>query len=808
MASFPPSRTPLACTECGSRFFLQDEDQDMKVCSSCGATQTQTLLEVSEEVFETQQVKGVQFLQQEEDYAGRTSLSALEQMKKRLDEETSPDVHRQVQAAASQWSGDHHLTSWMLATFLWKEILRTAAGEPRAWWRRATKRGEERLNLVTLNRHGRSLWLAFFEASRPQPYHTSYEMRTEKEWYHLAWSQHERDLIKKAMLQDSQELHAEARAQAQVVVHDGDEAEVDGHVKLKERVKEIRETNRYRLTLSGPMVLALLYLAVNNCGVKPFLLGDLLRAAADGWLRPLICRIETLHADQYILYSNQSRPVQKPIVFPEVAVCLDELEARQFPCVRLAPQQLLRRFGENIGRAEQDVMLVANFVCRIAIDLEMWPKCSYEDKMDLMIVLLTSPSSVLFAELVALVSVLAAVWILERKVPNAKRKRRKSPKAQKEEKEEGMEKETNGRQNDAKKERNAQKDTKVGKDEDKKDKTKQKMKEQKNDAEKAKVVKKAKAKEAKAKVEIKEEAHEAEEHGSNTHLAAPVCAPKAGHEAPHEAVRPRPCAGPFMRTVQDLMHRGFQPLETSEATGEATGEATADFEDPEDFDPENPWIHWRREGIWSASDLRAVHQHYSASLQFQPWNLLRLRVLAEQGTWFWWGQVGRPLIRTSAIRAGPIELVAFPTTEGSAILESNGCLGTMRCGKGMLEFVITQSCRLGFVTWEEAERHEHCSWVLKGSSAPVRGREETFVETQLHVFKGFLNKNFMDELGRKPRGKSTRRAKTDGVLSGDAKVRELVRQRAKAKLWCQTFCSHKPPEKEMKVTCFKFGLFV
>eukprot|EP00913_Durusdinium_trenchii_P010026 g9407.t2 len=436
------------------------------------------------------------------------------------------------------------------------------------------------------------------------------------------------------MLQDSQELHAEARAQAQVVVHDGDEAEVDGHVKLKERVKEIRETNRYRLTLSGPMVLALLYLAVNNCGVKPFLLGDLLRAAADGWLRPLICRIETLHADQYILYSNQSRPVQKPIVFPEVAVCLDELEARQFPCVRLAPQQLLRRFGENIGRAEQDVMLVANFVCRIAIDLEMWPKCSYEDKMDLMIVLLTSPSSVLFAELVALVSVLAAVWILERKVPNAKRKRRKSPKAQKEEKEEGMEKETNGRQNDAKKERNAQKDTKVGKDEDKKDKTKQKMKEQKNDAEKAKVVKKAKAKEAKAKVEIKEEAHEAEEHGSNTHLAAPVCAPKAGHEAPHEAVRPRPCAGPFMRTVQDLMHRGFQPLETSEATGEATGEATADFEDPEDFDPENPWIHWRREGIWSASDLRAVHQHYSASLQFQPWNLLRLRVLAEQGTWF------------------------------------------------------------------------------------------------------------------------------------------------------------------------------
>lgn len=82
---------------------------------------------------------------------------------------------------------------------------------------------------------------------------------------------------------------------------------MDGHVKLKERVKEIRETNRYRLTLSGPMVLALLYLAVNNCGVKPFLLGDLLRAAADGWLRPLICRIETLHADQYILYSNQSR---------------------------------------------------------------------------------------------------------------------------------------------------------------------------------------------------------------------------------------------------------------------------------------------------------------------------------------------------------------------------------------------------------------------------------------------------------------------------------------------------------------------
>ena len=57
---------------------------------------------------------------------------------------------------------------------------------------------------------------------------------------------------------------------------------------------------------------------------------------------------------------------------------------------------------------------------------------------------------------------------------------------------------------------------------------------------------------------------------------------------------------------------------------------------------------------------------------------------------------------------------------------------------GMLEFVITQSCRLGFVTWEEAERHEHCSWVLKGSSAPVRGREETFVETQLHVFNGFL----------------------------------------------------------------------
>lgn len=55
-------------------------------------------------------------------------------------------------------------------------------------------------------------------------------------------------------------------------------------------------------------------------------------------------------------------PVQKPIVFPEVAVCLDELEAHQFPCVRLAPQQLLRRFGENIGRAEQDVMLVANFV--------------------------------------------------------------------------------------------------------------------------------------------------------------------------------------------------------------------------------------------------------------------------------------------------------------------------------------------------------------------------------------------------------------------------------------------------------------
>ena len=34
-----------------------------------------------------------------------------------------------------------------------------------------------------------------------------------------------KDLIKKAMLQDSQELHAEARAQAQVVVHDGDEAE-------------------------------------------------------------------------------------------------------------------------------------------------------------------------------------------------------------------------------------------------------------------------------------------------------------------------------------------------------------------------------------------------------------------------------------------------------------------------------------------------------------------------------------------------------------------------------------------------------